>query len=445
VEPTRVRSSKVSRIVSHSSRMLVAMTHGAGALRGITRSTKVRSVSFGFVAQVCSSATNLALAVIGGHILGPSGLGTLYIGFGAYIALLGLHRALVTQPLIAISSSDEASARIRAARYGLTASLVPACVSGLALAGAGWVLPDQFGRGMLLFAPWLIPALIQDMGRSLMFRDEAGWRATASDATWLVAMAVFLPFTLLLRTDWAVLTCWGLGACAGAGVVLFQIRLLPARLGPALLWWRRRLWPLGRWLTVQVAFRSASGYAAALSLAWILGPSDYGGLRSVNVVFVPLSLIGAAVALPGLPLISRATTTSPQRALRTSTELGLMVTALTAAYVGLAYSFQNLLGFAFGSAFLEFRSIVMPVGLGQLLMAPTYGLTLLLIAQQRGRSLVALGIVLAGSQLLGAVGLGLVFGLDGAAWGGGPLAAAIYLVAVGLVVLRRSREARLTS
>ncbi len=60
---------------------------------------------------------------------------------------------------------------------------------------------------------------------------------------------------------------------------------------------------------------------------------------------------------------------------------------MTGVYVVFLYSFPGVLMFFFGKDFVSFRSIIVPIGMAQLLMAPTFGLTLFLKAQERGRTL----------------------------------------------------------
>ena len=112
---------------------------------------------------------------------------------------------------------------------------------------------------------------------------------------------------------------------------------------------------------------------------------------------------------------------------------------MTAAYFAVAYGFQGTLGVLFGDTFVKFRSIVLPIGLAQILIAPAYGFTLLLTAQRRGRALLLVGSILPATRLLFGVTLGLLFGLQGAAWGGGVAASSVYVTAVLMVVVVRGR------
>jgi hypothetical protein len=80
------------------------------------------------------------------------------------------------------------------------------------------------------------------------------------------------------------------------------------------------------------------------------------------------------------------------------------------------YAIPNLLAAVFGDDFADFHSIIVPVGVGQLVAAPAFGLTLFLKARQRGPALLLLGTLNAVLYLVFAVGLGTAFGLNGTAW-----------------------------
>jgi O-antigen/teichoic acid export membrane protein len=286
---------------------------------------------------------------------------------------------------------------------------------------------------MLLFAPWLVAALVQDLGRSVVFRDRTGKSAVYSDAAWLAAMAATAPLAFWVRDEWVVVGCWGVGAVAGACVALRQLGWRPVRLASAVAWWRLEARRLGRWLGAQALLYNVASYTTVLLLAGILGAADYGGFRAVQSVFAPLTLLGPALALPGLPLVSRLHVDAPRRALALAAELAALITTATIGYVGVLYAFPNVLVVFFGHEFAGFQSIVLPIGLGQILLAPAFGLTLFLKAEQRGRTLLWLGTLNAIVYLVLTVALGSAFGLSGAAWGtvgGGAVSAAALMVAL---------------
>lgn len=397
------------------------------------------SVRYGLVAQTFSSATNFGLVVIAGHVLGPSGVGTLFVGLPAYFILLGLLQALVTTPLVAASSgsrTDERAVRARSAVTLAFAGLVPVVAT---VATIGFLLPAELGRGMLLIAPWLLPAVIQDLGRSIIFRDRSGASTLASDAVWLLAMAAALPFVIAIETDWSVVACWGMGAVCACVVVLMQIRWRPIPLLNAIAWWKAEASHLGRWLLLSGSLYHAASYGSVLALVSILSPREFGGLRAVQTAFAPLSLLGPALSLPGLPMVSRLIGPAPKQALLVAGRLGSLIMILTVTYVVVLYSFPDLLRFLFGEGFTEFRSIVVPIGVSQVLLAPIFGLTLFLKAQQRGRTLFWLASLYTLLNVSIAVLFAAIFGLQGAAWA--TAIAALVYVATIIIVIRPRRLA----
>jgi O-antigen/teichoic acid export membrane protein len=376
------------------------------------------SFGYGLIAQTCSSATNFGLVVIAGHVLGPSGLGTLLIGFAAYILLLGFLRALVTDPLVASSSGHDAAKRASSARAALTLALFTSAAIAGVLTVFGILVPTRIGHGMLLFAPWLVPALVQDLGRSIVFRDRAGRRsAVLSDTTWLVTMALAAPLAFVWGSDWAVVACWGIGALFGALVALSQVRWGPVSLPQALSWWRVDARRLARWLGAQALLYNIASYATVLLLAGILGSGDYGGFRAVQSVFAPLTLLGPALALPGLPLVSRLVVDAPRHALGVAAQIAGLITVVTGVYVAAFWAIPGVLAFFFGQDFTDFQTLIVPIGLAQVLAAPAFGLTLYLKAKQRGATLLWLGTLNALVYLVLTVALGSVSGVSGAAWG----------------------------
>ena len=168
---------------------------------------------------------------------------------------------------------------------------------------------------------------------------------------------------------------------------------------------------------MQALLYSLVSYATVLLLAGILGARDYGGFRAVLSVFAPLTLLGPALALAGLPVVSRLVLSDRSRALRAAAELACLITAITAAYVGTLYAFSDLLVLFFGPDFAVFQDLIVPIGLAQILAAPAFGLMLFLKAEQRGRTLLWIATLNAVVYLVLTVVLASAYGVMGAAWG----------------------------
>lgn len=377
-----------------------------------------RNFVLGFVDQGFSSATNLGLVLLAGRVLGPSGLGAVALGIAAYLTALGFQRALISDPLVARSSTDSSGRRSEWTNLALSAAILGSTACAVLVAAGGLVAGGQVGGSLAIFAVWLIPALVQDFWRAILFRDRRPVGATTNDGAWLVAMAAGAPVAWMIGTQWAVISCWGLGGLVGAAVGFRQTSARPARIALAFKWWRRELWPFGRWLGAgSLAYASLSA-ATAIALISILGEHGYGGLQAVVTVYAPLSLIGPAVALPGLPAVSRALATSEDSARRLIRRLAFSIAALTTLYVGaMNLGGAVVLTTLFGKSFESFSDLAWPIGLGQIAGGIGVAFGLLLLARRQGASVFAAGTLGSASALGLSTSLAAISGTVGAAWG----------------------------
>lgn len=397
---------------------------------------------WGFVSQAASSVTNFGLSLLAARALGPSGLGAVFIGFAVYLTVVGFQRALITNPLVSRSSALEPRERTAAARAALLASICFAGATTVIVGLLGVLLPDNLGLGFLLFTPWLIPVLVQDFWRVTLFRDGRGDAGAINDTLWLVVMALTAPLAFALATGWAVVACWGLGGFAGMVAGFAQTRMAPAAPGPAARWWASQAWPFGRWLAAENVIHSIGSQAFVFILALILDTRSIGGIRAVETVFTPLSVLGPALALPGLPALTRKLAVSWQQARALAARLSAALLILTSTYVVLAVSGGGrLLSRVFGGPFGEFEALMWPIGIGQMLVAPTLGFTFLLIAQGRGKAMLATAVVRALASMTLGVGLANAYGVVGAAWG---IALVAVLAGVTSMVLALSKPGAAT-
>ena len=378
---------------------------------------RLRGFGWGFVDQAFSSATNFGLMVLAGRALGPGGLAAVVVGFTVYLIALGFQRSLVTDPLIASSSALGEIARRFAGRAALMVVL-PGVVSITIFAlGAAALIGGRFGQGVLVVVIWLPVALVQDFWRAVLFRDRRARAAAANDGLWLVVMGALAPLAWSIGNDWAIVGCWGAGALAAALVGVVQTGYIPIAIGAAYRWWRREAWSLGRWLALESVTYSLATYGTVFLLAAFLGSAAFGGLRAVQSLFAPLSLLGPAITLPGLPALARANSESPCAARSLTLQLTCAVTALTAVYVIVFTLSPGLLTVVFGPQFARFHTIVLPIGLSQIVAATATVFPLLLKAQSRGRALLLSRLVGLVATLVILTALALTRGLVGVAWG----------------------------
>jgi O-antigen/teichoic acid export membrane protein len=377
-------------------------------------------VLWGLVDQGCFSATNFGLTVVAARELGPEGVGAVYIGFTIYLVALGLLWALIADPLVVSSAALVLEKRQRATRAATTATLTLAAGSALVAATAGMLLPSGLGRGLVLFAPWIVPALLRDLFRTALFRDQRGAVAACTAVAWVGVMIVTVTLTLVwdLRSDWAVVGSWGLGVTASAALGLASTRAWPERPVAAWRWWHTRAWPLGRWLGAESVLTSAQTQVMTLLLAGVLGVAELGGLRAAQSLFALMTLVGPGLAIAMLPATRRSLETSVPAALALATRMSVAALSFVVTYLAAIGGFRDqVMVLVFGKEFEAAADLVIPIGVAQLLTAASIGFTMFLKACSEGRKLFWMHLTYAASLLALTVSLALYAGVQGAAWG----------------------------
>ena len=387
---------------------------------------------WGLFGQSLSSAKNFTLTLVAARLLGPSGLGVVAIGFSVYLITFVLNRALVLDPLVVSSARLARPERRRWSRNAVTIVLSMSCGVAVLLMVAGMLVPGHAGRSLFLFAPWIVPALLQDSWRVILFRDKRGGRAAANDGVWLAVMLLALPLAWDIATDWALVGCWGLGATAGALLGFVQTGAVPAPLPRAFTLWRAESWQLARWLTVEQMVYVLDSQGAVFLIGGLLGASAVGGMASILSVFSPLSLLGPAIALPGLPAMTRALARDARWARTIAARISVAMAVMVGTYVlVLSAAASFVVPRLFGSSFVKYEYLVPPLGIQQVITAGGAGLVLFMKASRRGRGLFRVRVI--GTTLnLTLVALAAVFsGLAGVAW------AMVAAIAVWVALLLR--------
>jgi O-antigen/teichoic acid export membrane protein len=384
---------------------------------GLLRKLWRTGFTWGFLSQGASSATNFGLTFLGGRIAGAAGLGSIFLGFVVYLLALGAQRALICDPLVATSTTLTPAERAETARHGLTMCLALGAVT-TAVTVLLTQIPGDIGHGVGLFAPWLLPALVQDYWRAVLFRDRRGRAAAVNDSLWAVAMIATAPLAVAMGTAWAAVMCWGVGATVGAAVGFVQTRTPPGRPSDSFAWWTARAWPLGKWLSGSFAVFTLGSQVLIFVLAAVLTTRELGGFRAGQSIFAPLTLIAPALSLPGLPYLAEQVRSAPTHAVRAAARLGLGGATVGVVYLAvMAATGGRVMEWVYGRSFARFDGLVWPFGVGQLVTIASIGFALLLRAQSRGGALFVGRAVGAVSGLgLGVAGA-LAFAVTGAAWG----------------------------
>jgi O-antigen/teichoic acid export membrane protein len=382
-----------------------------------TARTAGRPFAWGIADQACASLASFFLTLTAARALGPSGLGAVFVGFSAYLAVLGLQRALITEPLVAASAASTPDDQAGQTRSALTLVVLTAALAAAVLAGVGLAVGGTFGAGIVAFTPWLLPVLMQDVVRYVLFRDGLAGRAVLLDAVWLAATAAWIPVALRLDSPLGITAGWGVGCAVTSIAGLVLARAVPGRPLEAVRWWRSRARALGSWLVAESVVYSAASYATVVILGAVLGSAALGGLRAAQSALMPLTLVLPALTLPGLPAMTRLVQTSSHEAARLAVRLGVAAATISGGYILIFAALPGALPLLFGHGFEDYSSLVWPLGVGQCIGALVLGVGLLLKASLAGRRLfvartttIVLGLILA-------TWLGSWLGVQGAAWG----------------------------
>jgi O-antigen/teichoic acid export membrane protein len=364
------------------------------------------------VDQAVSSGTNFALALLAARLVGPEGLGAVTVGVAIAYAGIAFERALVGEPLLVL-------ARTNGSRGALETAVVAGLLLGIIEVGVGAWLGGEVGLVISvvgLFGPVL---LFQDAGRYQAIALGSHTQALASDLTWFVTQTGLLLFFLLsgLRSPVLVVASWGLGASAGALVLLSAP--LERMTSVVIRQWLRHSAKLGGWMSAQTVVGQVGSQVTLIAVGSVTGLAGLGILRAVQAVTGPLSVLFLGLTLVALPAFADAATSAGPEGLRRQ----VLRWALACGFLSLTYGLivvalrTPILTGLFGNSFQMAVPLALPaavalLGLG-LGAAPGWGI----------RALSA-GWAVFTTQVIGtAAGIPLIVlmatasGAEGAAWG----------------------------
>jgi O-antigen/teichoic acid export membrane protein len=374
--------------------------------------------AWSLVDQALSSATTLSLTLITARLLGPTGLGTVALGYAAILVALGLERAVIIDPLLTRIRTPAGSEHDAFEAAGTTTLF-----GGLALSVLGLVLglsaTGTWARAMLIFSPWIVPVIAHAFLKAWLYRERRARIATASSAVWLAIMLGALAMGVR-STDWQIVAAWGAGGCGAAVIAAIGTveRVRIARSGATLAWFRREALGIGAWRAAASMMSSVAAYAQAAGISAILGPAALGGYRAIETLFSPTTLITPAFVSAGLPPLRTAV---EERRAGSARSLVLKISGLSVGlvlvYVLVLVVLKDYVIGLFGGQFGEYEDLIAPVVAAQLLFGTGTGFGILVLAARRVRAILGLTVLHAGLTLALTLALAATRGLEAAAWG----------------------------
>jgi O-antigen/teichoic acid export membrane protein len=368
--------------------------------------------------QLVSSASNFALGVLIARAGGANALGAFGIAFVLWLAVVGVNRALVTEPMTVGGSTEEADAQLV---EGLLASLILGVVVAVVLALVAGVLLLLGVRAVAVVAlvPWIPSLLAQDYCRLMAFRLQRPGQALISDVVFAAAQGVATVGLYVLdeRSVPAFLAAWGIGASVGAvvGLVMLGTRMNRCRGGVVHL---RQLWPRSRWFLAEfgTAFPASQGYLLLLPL--LLGTAEFGLYRAGASLIGPVVVFFLAGGNVGLPECVRRLRRDGMVGLHAYAQrLTASVVALTVAYCGaVAVLASPVLRLTYGDEFTGAAVITRLVAIDYVIAAIGFGFGMAMKAAGQMRRLWAIRAASAAISVAAVTVLAKSFGLTGAGW-----------------------------
>ncbi len=380
----------------------------------------MRRAGWGLADQAVSSLTNFSLSVFVARNLGPTEFGALTTVFTAYVAALGICRAITSEPLLVHYSAPEHPSWSAGTSRATGTALLVGVGLGVCCVLLGAVAPAPLRMPFLILGLTLPGLLIQDCWRFSFFARGRGFSAFANDLVWAIVLSAFL-WALLARgqkpVTWLILLGWGGAATVAAFFGIRQAGIIPAP-QKVLSWVRAEGSLIPRFLG-EFAAVSGAGQLTVYAMGAVAGLAVLGSFRAaISILFGPIQVLimgASAVAIPELVRASQISTTR----LRWSSRLVALALAGAALAWGMVVLWipsrvgVALLGPTWYQAHLLTTAVIVCWVTSGLMVGATAGLRALAAAKR------SLGARVIGSLLTVAGGVGgvLVDGARGAAWG----------------------------
>lgn len=261
-----------------------------------------RRVAWGVADQALSSVTNFGLAVLAARTLGAPEFGAFSIAFTTYTFVLGISRAIASEPLVMRFSGEKEAGWRRGAGASAGAVVIVGVVGGASSAIVGLVVGGTLGEALIVTGLALPLLLVQDNWRFAFFAAGRGYLSFANDLSWaLIEFPVLLILVLVVGSPAVGWLLFAWGGAAGVAAVLgaFQAGVTP-RVEHALWWWRKQRDIVPRILGEFFAVTGGS-QLALFGIAGLAGLSAVGAIRGAQVLMGPINVLVLGVSIVAIP------------------------------------------------------------------------------------------------------------------------------------------------
>jgi len=402
------------------------------------------------VADSCmSSGSNLLLTLVVARVSSPRLFGTFALAFAGYLIVLGLSRALSTDPLIVRAPAlEKQGIWQRSVRQSCGTALWVGLSGGTILLVLGVPFPgSQFDifAGFAISMPFL---MLQDAWRNVHFAGRRADRALLNDSVWTCGMLVILVVVQLTgKPDaFVAVIAWGVGALAACLIGLLQVKLTPTlRTAKQWLHENRRLWP---WYAGEAAVGTGVLQLNTYIVGFIAGVAAAGAVKGATTLVGLVTTLVVGIYSFLVPwFVAHLSNNHGRLALRAigiSSALAIIALAWGLAVLLFPFSWgRDLLG----QTWITARPLVLPATI----WAAAYGLQAGPISAIRAMQLVTLSFrirALTAFLLVAGVTVGALFGdALGAMWGFAAsmlITSLIWCVALVVVEHKMGKRTRLS-
>lgn len=365
------------------------------------------------------------MTVVVARSLTRSEFGAFSLAFASYLFVVGLSRALSTEPFAIQFSARPGSEQRHAAESATGVALAAGLGAALILLVIGLAARGLAGSSIIAIAIWMPLLTLQDSYRFAFITAGRPAMAVVNDSVWALLQLLAIGTAMLLSEPSApvMISAWGIagGISALLGIWQAGTRPRPSRL---LDWLRvhRELAP--RYLADFIAGYGAS-QVILFGLAAIVGVAAVAGLRGAQALLGPINLLFIGALAAAVPEAVRIKQHSLNRLRRAMTVVSVTLAAIATAGAVVATRFPDGLGRALlGDTWRSAHSVLLPLGLtiagNGAITGANAGLRALANARVGLRARLLSAPITAGAALAGAA----LDGLRGAAWG---LAAGVWI------------------
>jgi O-antigen/teichoic acid export membrane protein len=391
--------------------------------------------------QLISGASNVLIALLAARTLSAAEFGLFGIVFLVYTLLIGITRALVSDPLLVHPEESEQRPGEAIGTTCVLALPLTAILVAVGIGVSGW--DARLGEALLVLSAALPLLALQDLGRYLAFATHRPMRAVVLDAVWLVLMlaAVSILIASDRRTLVWLMVAWA-GSGAAAGILLFaryRVRDVQPNLA-----WVRFTWPLSwRYLVSYIAIQG-SALGASSEVGAIAGARALGGVQGALLLARPFTTFQVAAATQAIGEVARCAADA-----RGVWRNALVSSALTGGVGALNLLAMLVLPTALGEALLGeswdlAEPLLLPTGLYIVCIGILTGPAAALLGVKAMRKATTMNVAMGIGALIWAAIGALIDGARGAMWAAA-LGQSLVMVAWWLLLWIHLRQGEATS